>query len=679
MARDSAVADFGRRDGKTTGGEHPSPRIVEHLARALHGHAELSRSGVNLQHELLASAAPIYAADRAGSLLFANPGYKTLLQGRKPGDDVKRIGDATPAGGTDLVTDDEPNVRLLSPEALVLVEREMGSVTLEHALEFDGMVRHYRSRHFPITDREGELVAVGGIYQDISRERAIAERAVHAQERFEDIARLVSDWMWEVDRDFNFTYVSSRVMEVFGMHPRLLLGTDIFELGVFTEGDGEPPDKSLRTPFRDYLFRVIGADGRARLCRLSGMPIFDTAGAFIGYRGTGTDITAQLEAEERASRAQSQLAAAIESSSEAFALFDRDNRLVICNTRYRDYLPKIADLMSPGVTYEELLIKGAERGQFADAAGDVDAWVARELDNLRDAQGAYEQQLNDGRWLKVSDQRMADGSLVCLRTDITELKQRENALRQAEESSRTARESAEIANRAKSDFLANVSHELRTPLNAIIGFSEIIMAEMFGPLEQEQYKEYIKDIHDSGTHLYSLINDILDVSKAEAGKLDLNEAVVDVSDTIDRCMRLVSDRATRAEVTLRRDIAANPPQLFVDERKLKQILLNLLSNAVKFTPPGGSVTTTAQVTADGWYEIAVVDTGIGIAEDDLATVMEAFGQVDSTLARKYEGTGLGLPLTKAMVELHDGILDLRSEIDHGTTVAIRFPKERIRA
>ncbi|MEE8203792.1 MAG: ATP-binding protein [Alphaproteobacteria bacterium] len=619
---------------------------------------------MRIEQALLADAWPAYVADLSGRLLFANAAYQALLRDAAP------TPDSGPEGS---------QAHLLSPDAVGQVRKEQGAIELDETMGSDLSPRRFRSRHFPIHDDAGNIVAVGGIYHDAMREQALAQRAVHIQERFDDITRLVSDWVWEVDQDFNFTYVSARVMEVFGMHPRLLLGSNLFDLGVFTDTSGQVPDQSSRSPFRDKVFRVIGTDGRARLCRLSGMPIFETTtGVFIGYRGTGNDITAQLDAEDRASRAQLRLAEAIESSSEGFALFDRNNRLVICNGKYREYHPTIAELLVPGAAYEDLVRAGAERGQFTDAAGRIEEWIASELERQRDPQGAIEQRLSDGRWLKVSDRRTEDGSTVCLRTDITELKQREEALRRAEEISRAARETAELANRAKTEFLANMSHELRTPLNAIIGFSEIIMGEMFGPIGVEQYKEYMKDIHESGSHLYNLINDILDVSKAEAGKLELSESEIDIADAVTRCVRLVGERAERAEVALEVEVPQGLPLLYADERKIKQILLNLLSNAVKFTPTGGKVSISARIEPDGWFCFAITDTGIGISEQDMADVMAPFGQVDSTLARRYEGTGLGLPLTKALVDLHGGELDLHSELDVGTTVTVRLPKDRLR-
>ncbi len=236
--------------------------------------------------------------------------------------------------------------------------------------------------------------------------------------------------------------------------------------------------------------------------------------------------------------------------------------------------------------------------------------------------------------------------------------------------------SAQAENRDKSQFLANVSHELRTPLNAIIGFSEFIKSERSGPIGNEKYGEYIRDIHGSGVHLLSLINDILDYSKAEADKLELEISEVDATKSVRNCMRLVSPRAEGAQVTLGEEIPREHFILKTDAKKLKQVMLNLLSNAVKFTPSGGSVTVTMwQNVVDGGLSIEVRDTGIGIAPKDISRAMAPFGQVDNALSRKYEGTGLGLPLTRKFVEIMGGTFSIASEVGKGTTITITLPKE----
>jgi signal transduction histidine kinase len=239
-----------------------------------------------------------------------------------------------------------------------------------------------------------------------------------------------------------------------------------------------------------------------------------------------------------------------------------------------------------------------------------------------------------------------------------------------------AKVSAETANRTKSEFLANMSHELRTPLNAILGYSEIIKRGMFGPLSA-RYREYGADVFDSGTHLLNLINDILDLSKLEAGQFELQEEVVDFASAIEACIHLLEPQADNLKVGLSTQSAAEGKILIrADERRLRQILINLVSNAVKFTPEGGHVCIATSIT-DQSFIVAVSDTGIGMAPADIPKALEPFRQVDSKLSRKYQGTGLGLPLAKHLTELHGGTLTIESEVNAGTTVRVAFPLERL--
>jgi signal transduction histidine kinase len=240
-----------------------------------------------------------------------------------------------------------------------------------------------------------------------------------------------------------------------------------------------------------------------------------------------------------------------------------------------------------------------------------------------------------------------------------------------------ARDQAESANRAKTEFLAAMSHELRTPLNAIIGFSEIIQTETLGPVGSVKYRDYAGDIHESGQHLLDLINDILDLSKVESGLDELHEEDIEIPDLARSVWCLIQQRAQKQGVALALELPEAPPGLRADKRKLKQILVNLLSNAIKFTEAGGKVALKVWCRVDSGYVFQVVDTGIGIALDDIRKALSPFQQIDSEINRKYEGTGLGLPLTKALVEMHGGYLDLQSEVGVGTSVTVRFPAERI--
>jgi signal transduction histidine kinase len=236
---------------------------------------------------------------------------------------------------------------------------------------------------------------------------------------------------------------------------------------------------------------------------------------------------------------------------------------------------------------------------------------------------------------------------------------------------------AERANRAKSEFLANMSHELRTPLNAILGFSEIFKTEMFGPLGSRKYLEYASDIHGSGLHLLGIINDILDMAKIEVGKAQMEESDVAVGEVVAECIRLLQERASGAELTLGMSLDREIGLIRGDRRALKQVLINLLSNAIKFTEPGGRITVASARAADGGLLLRVGDTGIGIAAQDLPKVLQPFAQVETGLARRYKGTGLGLPIAVGLCALHGGTLTVASTPGEGTTVTITLPPHRV--
>ncbi|MBS0470335.1 MAG: hypothetical protein JSR60_04620 [Proteobacteria bacterium] len=269
------------------------------------------------------------------------------------------------------------------------------------------------------------------------------------------------------------------------------------------------------------------------------------------------------------------------------------------------------------------------------------------------------------------------GEAERLLAHIAELEVTQTQLQETSRNLRSALSAADSANRAKSSFLAAMSHELRTPLNAVIGFSEMMRMEAFGPLGGDRYREYANDIHNSGVHLLSLINDVLDISRIDAGELKLEEDTFAVGDLVDQSLRFIAPQAESGGLKLEAKCDTALSEVYADRRRIKQALINLLANAVKFTPAGGSITVRAKQVPAG-LAITVHDTGIGIAAKDIPRALEQFGQVDSSLARKYEGAGLGLPLAKRFMEMHGGSLNLESVVDVGTTVTLVLPKARLR-
>ena len=315
------------------------------------------------------------------------------------------------------------------------------------------------------------------------------------------------------------------------------------------------------------------------------------------------------------------------------------------------------------------------------------------LGNLRrvaaEAQDLAEQtnEANSGLKKEVTERKRAEEELLASKHDlqmrVVDLEEAQSMLEMQGQSLVgladdlfIARDKVAEADRAKSEFVATMSHELRTPLNAIIGFSEIIANEILGPVGNAKYRQYAMDIQASGQHLLDLINDILDLSKIESGKDELRDDEIEIPLLVHSALNLVSQGAERDGIRLSLDLPEQLPTLRADERKLKQILVNLLSNAVKFTDTGGEVKLSAWCRMDSGYVFQVVDTGIGIAPEDIPKVFSRFGQVDGKLSRQYQGTGLGLPLTKALIELHSGVIDLQSDLGVGTTVTVSFPAER---
>ena len=398
-----------------------------------------------------------------------------------------------------------------------------------------------------------------------------------------------------------------------------------------------------------------------------------------------------------------QLDVALNNMMQGLAMFDPEFRLVICNRRYREIYGYPESLAKPGANLRDLITHNVSSGIFQPI--ELESAIRERFEMMRSSvPRTLHRHLSDGRIIELFHQSLPNGYTVLTYTDITEREQTQASLRATQEGLRErvaeleaarlrleeqsrhlaelatnlarARDEAEAANRTKSEFLANMSHELRTPLNAVIGFSELMMAELFGPLGDARYLDYSRDIHDSGKHLLVLINDILDLSKIEAGKLELREETVDLQEVSLACERLVRERAHLAGVHLSAPTSLDLPLFRGDSTKLKQILLNLLSNAIKFTPAGGFITVSIGTNDKGPF-LSVSDTGIGMQPEDIPTALKPFQQIENSIARQYEGTGLGLPLTDALARLHGGSLAIESAPGKGTTVIVQLPRERI--
>jgi two-component system cell cycle sensor histidine kinase PleC len=446
----------------------------------------------------------------------------------------------------------------------------------------------------------------------------------------------------------------------------------------------------------DQTFRMQHTDGHWIWLRVRCELSQGAADAGLHLIGIAVDITEQKSLAEKTVEADLRLRDAIETIPEAFVLWDSEDRLVLCNSHFQR-LHRLPDsAVTPGTSYETVI----EVGSMPEVR-------TRLQETSAQAPGArtFEAQLDDGNWLHISERRTKDGGYVSVGTDITRIKEHEQKLvdndlrlratvidlkrsqtaleRQAIELADLAekyseeKNRAEEANQTKSKFLANMSHELRTPLNAIIGFSEIMESGMFGTLGSEKYQEYCHDILTSGHYLLEVINDILDMSKIEAGRMKLDMEQLDLSKTLAESLRVVSGRADDKNLVLDADIEGTIA-VVADRRAVKQIIVNLLSNAVKFTPDGGKVVVRSRVLRDS-IVLMIADTGIGIAPHSLLRLGRPFEQVESQLTKTYHGSGLGLAIARSLTNLHGGSMKLRSKLGTGTVVCVSLPRDARKA
>jgi PAS domain S-box-containing protein len=528
---------------------------------------------------------------------------------------------------------------------------------------------------------DGEPQRMSGTHLDITDLKQIELALRRSDERFRALAESSRAVPWESDvKTYRITYVGPQIETVVGFSAKDWVEKDLWPERLHPEDR----DKVLREAAayaragvdHNLEYRLIAADGRIVWIRDLVSVIKLDDGQVCLY-GAMVDITEEKQTEkalresEARYRQAERVAGLIHWSSIGGAGSTwGEPKLAFSDTAAAFFGLPSGSLPATTAEFVDTIVHPADRDSVRRSFADITRNKAEEF-TLE-----YRIQRRDGSVAVVSEigrrQLGEDGKLQSAFgtiQDITERKQAEDALRRAQME-------AEIANRAKSQFLANVSHELRTPLNAIIGFSEIMTGELMGPLGSATYKEYAGDIHESGRHLLAIINDILDLSRVEAGQTALNESRIGIQKLVSACLILVRAKAHAGGLTMSVEAPPAMPDIIGDERLLKQTLLNLLSNAIKFTPKGGAVRIATTATSAG-LDIAVIDSGIGMSESELAKVAKPFVQLENWLVRKYEGTGLGLSIAKAFCELHGGRLEIASAPGRGTTATIHLPGSRL--
>ena len=499
------------------------------------------------------------------------------------------------------------------------------------------------------------------IYADVTIERARENRLALASE-------YAGIWEWDINNDS--LYASPAFIRLLGFNEQQSQSLNTETINNLFHPDDFPAHRRrlqahLANPTAPYesAHRLRMPDGKYRWFKTVGGLINNADSTSKRVAGSITDIHDERTATEALRINEALMTTLLNNAPFSIYFKDENLKLMLMNRRYSE-LYKIAPRDVLGKTSLEIF--GEEPGR-AFMAHDAEALRRRDII-------VREERLGDLTFLTAKFPVIdRDGNLIGIggiETDITDRVAVEQAYR-------FARDQAERANRAKSEFLANMSHELRTPLNSVIGFSDSLLAGTLGPLADRRHENYIGFIKTAGEHLLSVINDILDLSRIEAGSVELEETDVDLAAIFSEAILLITEPAKRAKVSISDLIGANVPHLSADPRQIKQVLLNLLSNAVKFTPEGGHIRISAKRSKDGGVELRVSDNGIGIGADDIKHVQEPFAQVASAMTREHQGSGLGLAIVRSIVLLHDGQFELQSEPGRGTVAIIRFPASRV--
>jgi len=498
-----------------------------------------------------------------------------------------------------------------------------------------------------------------------------------------------------VDGDGRFMALNRPFIALYNLPPERIKPGDTYEsfIRYLAEHGDYTGDDDVETTVRQVVAHATGPEaqsfertrrsGQVVQIRRAPLPSGGYVAAYIDVTDARRREAAVNEAQARLKRQTELLSTLIENLQVGVALVDGDGRLMALNHAYLDLYDIPRETFKPGDTFEACIRYMVEHGDFTDG-DDVDAIVRRVVARaMRPEPQSFERTRASGTVVDIRRVPLPSGGFVTTYIDVTEARRREVDLKevrtrleqQATELVATAH-SLHAANAAKSLFLANMSHELRTPLNAILGFSEIMRDAMLGPLDS-RYQNYANDIHRSGGYLLGLISDILDTAKIDAGQMRLEEDRIDLVELVGECERLLLDRAQGGDVSMAYEIGRNLPLIVGDRLRIKQVLLNLLVNAIKFTPAGGKVRLSAAASKERGVSIVIADTGVGMEPASIARALEPFQQLDNRLARRYEGSGLGLPLAKSLVELHGGKLTIESDLGKGTRVHVWLPPERL--
>lgn len=545
-------------------------------------------------------------------------------------------------------------------------------------LECEYRIRDQGGRHVWVLDRgiavrndAGRAIRLVGAVSDITAQKNAEAALRESEERYALAMQAVNEAVFDWDVASDQVFSSPRLIEMLGEERPFRTAKEW--LARIHPDDHARFHEALvdhlkgRTRRFECEYRYQRSDGRWGWARHHGLGLRDAEGRVYRMAGSWGEITEQKELENALRAAEIRFVEATEAVSVGIALFDPDDRLVLCNSRFREFYADLADVCQPGVAFIDIVRAAIERHLIEGAEMAREPWIEERVARHRNPSGPVEYHLRDGRWLQISEHRTHDGGIISIYNDITSLKRREQELA-------AARDEAMEATRAKSKFLANMNHELRTPLNAIIGLTEML-EEDAEDLGQEDFVEPLQRIRRAGNHLLHLINEILDLSKIEAGRLELHIEEIDLDALVQDVAATVRPLAEKNRNRLQIRQAERLGRMHADLTRVRQIFLNLLSNACKFTEDGEVVLDVARDTRGSGTSLTftVKDTGIGMTPEQLGRIFEEFSQADSSTTRKYGGTGLGLAISQRLCQLMGGSITVESSPGVGSSFTVQLP------